>query len=94
MLHWVCIRKLRRGRKNEQTCKTKQKKENVERKAEKHHGYFPSVREAMKANRITPSQRQIIRDILRPVLHDLEGEVRDVSCHIQEELEKRNQENK
>lgn len=54
---------------------------------------FQVCREAMKANLITPSQRQIIRDILRPVLHDLEGEVRDVSCHIQEELEKLNKEN-
>ncbi|AGZ17573.1 hypothetical protein X824_gp250 [Escherichia phage 4MG] len=54
---------------------------------------FQVCREAMKANLITPSQRQIIRDILRPVLHDLEGEVRDVLCHIQEELEKLNQEN-
>lgn len=54
---------------------------------------FQVCREAMKANRITPSQRQLIRDILHPVLHDLEGEVRDVTLHIQEELVKRYQEN-
>lgn len=47
---------------------------------------FQVSREAMQSNLITPAQRQSIRDILRPVIKDLERRIHELSLKINEEF--------